>query len=74
MISDALREQGLTIEAKAIEIAEPIKQVGYYEIEVTLHKELKPKLKVWVVSSNVAAAPAPTQPESSTTSSPPAQG
>ena len=51
MISDALKDQGLKVEAKAIEIAEPIKKVGTYEVVVNLHREVKPTLKVWVLST-----------------------
>ena len=51
MISDALKDQGLKVEAKAIEIDEPIKQVGTYEVHVNLHREVKPALKVWVLST-----------------------
>ena len=43
--------QGLKVEAKAIEIAEPIKKVGTYEVTVNLHREVKPVLKVWVLST-----------------------
>lgn len=58
MIADALREKGAVVEPKAIEIDEPIKQVGLYEVSINLHREVKPKLKVWVVSVNPASAPA----------------
>ncbi|MBV8880885.1 MAG: 50S ribosomal protein L9 [Planctomycetaceae bacterium] len=51
MIADALKDQGLKVEAKAVEIAEPIKKVGTYEVLVNLHREVKPKLKVWVLST-----------------------
>jgi len=51
MISDALKDQGLKVEAKAIETAEPIKKVGTYEVAVNLHREVKPTLKVWVLST-----------------------
>ena len=51
MIADALKDQGLKVEAKAIEIAEPIKKVGTYEVAVNLHREVKPTLKVWVLST-----------------------
>ena len=51
MIADALREQGIKVEAKAVEIAEPIKQVGTYEVAINLHREVKPALKVWVLST-----------------------
>jgi large subunit ribosomal protein L9 len=51
MVADALKDQGLKVEARAIEIAEPIKKVGTYEVVVNLHREVKPKLKVWVLST-----------------------
>lgn len=52
MIADALNEEGAKIEPKTIEIEDAIKQVGYYEVTLNLHKDVKPKLKVWVVSAN----------------------
>jgi len=51
MVADALKDQGLKVEAKAIEIAEPIKKVGTYEVVINLHREVKPTLKVWVLST-----------------------
>ena len=51
MIAEALKDQGLKVEAKAIEIAEPIKKTGTYEVAVNLHREVKPTLKVWVLST-----------------------
>ncbi len=51
MIADALRDQGLKVEPKSVEIAEPIKQVGTYEVVVNLHREVQPKVKVWVLST-----------------------
>jgi large subunit ribosomal protein L9 len=58
MVSDALRDQGLKVEARCVEIAEPIKQVGTYEVTINLHREVKPKLKVWVLSTK-AVKPEP---------------
>lgn len=51
MVVDALKDQGLKVDARAIEIAEPIKQVGTYEVTVNLHREVQPKVKVWVLST-----------------------
>ncbi|HVR87809.1 MAG TPA: 50S ribosomal protein L9 [Planctomycetota bacterium] len=51
MVADALKDQGLKVEAKSIEIAEPIKKVGTYEVIINLHRDVKPKLKVWVLST-----------------------
>jgi large subunit ribosomal protein L9 len=69
MIADALSAQGLKVEAKAIEIPEPIKQAGTYEVIVRLHRDVRPALKVWVLSTRAvepggrkaedAASPAP---------------
>jgi len=58
MISEALKDHQLKVEPKAIEIAEPIKQVGTFEVSVNLHREVKPKLKVWVLSTKAPAAEA----------------
>ncbi len=58
MVSEALRDKGLKVEPKCVEIAEAIKQTGTYEVTVALHRDVKPKLKVWVLSSKAAAAPA----------------
>lgn len=49
MVADALRDQGLKVEPRQVEIAEPIKQVGTFEVGVNLHKEIRPRVKVWVL-------------------------
>ena len=51
MVAEALKDQGLKVEARAIEITEPIKKTGTYEVVVNLHREVKPVLKVWVLST-----------------------
>jgi large subunit ribosomal protein L9 len=51
MIAEALRDKGLKVEPKTIEIKDPIKQTGTYEVLVNLHREVKPVLKVWVLST-----------------------
>ena len=51
MVSDALRDQGLKVEAKAVEITEPIKQIGTYDVVLNLHSEVRPTIKVWVLST-----------------------
>jgi large subunit ribosomal protein L9 len=58
MIAEALKDQGMKVEPKAIEIAEPIKQVGTFEVVINLHREVKPKLKVWVLSTKLPAGDA----------------
>ena len=51
MIAEALKDQGLKVEPKVVEIKEPIKKTGTYEVEVHLHRDIKPMLKVWVLST-----------------------
>ncbi|MBI4565909.1 MAG: 50S ribosomal protein L9 [Planctomycetes bacterium] len=68
MIAEVLKDQQLKVEPKTIEIAEPIKQVGTYEVTIDLHRDVKPKLKLWVLSSKTPASPgeksdAPAAPE-----------
>jgi large subunit ribosomal protein L9 len=63
MIAEALKDQHLKVEPKAIEIAEPIKQVGTFEVIINLHREVKPKLKVWVLSTKAPAGEGAKQPE-----------
>jgi large subunit ribosomal protein L9 len=48
-IADFLKKEGFEIERSAIELPEPIKQLGVYTVDVTLYKDAKAKLKVWVV-------------------------
>jgi large subunit ribosomal protein L9 len=51
MIVDALRDQGIKLDGNAVEIAEPIKQTGTFEVTLALHRDVRPKLKVWVLST-----------------------
>lgn len=51
MIAEALKDHGLRIEPKLIVLPEAIKSIGTYEATVRLHREVQPKLKVWVLSS-----------------------
>lgn len=51
MIVEALRAKGFNLERKTIHLDEPIRQLGVYSVEVHLHSDIKPKIRVWVVSS-----------------------
>ncbi|RKZ30999.1 50S ribosomal protein L9 [bacterium] len=51
VIADALRAKGFNIERKTIQLDEPIKQLGVYNIEVKLHPEIRPQIRVWVISA-----------------------
>ncbi|MFA6104683.1 MAG: 50S ribosomal protein L9 [Victivallaceae bacterium] len=48
-IADKLAELGLHVDHLKLKMEEPIKQLGKFEIEVKLHHDVTPKLKVWVV-------------------------
>src|SRR5512137_1594664 len=50
MLSDALKEQGLTIDKRVIDLEEPIKALGIYTVNVKLHANVVGKVKVWVVA------------------------
>ena len=51
MVVEALRAKGFSIDRKSIKLEEPIRQLGVYNIEVKLHPEIKPQIRVWVVSA-----------------------
>ena len=48
-VSDALKEEGITIDKKDIIIEEPIKSLGVYQITVKVHPEVKANLRLWIV-------------------------
>jgi large subunit ribosomal protein L9 len=48
-IVDALVEKGYEIDKRKVELAEPIKALGIYEVPVKLHSAVSAKVKVWVV-------------------------
>jgi|ERR1041384_13981 large subunit ribosomal protein L9 len=49
MIADALKEQGITIDKRMVELEEPIKALGIYTVDIRLVAGVTGKLKVWVV-------------------------
>ena len=51
MVADGLLALGIKIEARTVEFAEPIKQVGTFEVTIRLHREVQPTVKVWVLST-----------------------
>lgn len=48
-IAEALQAEGYTINKNIIDLVEPIKSLGIYEIPVKLHPEVIATLKLWVV-------------------------
>lgn len=49
MVGDALKEKGFEIDKRHIEIDDPIKALGIYDVNVKLHPTISAKVKVWVV-------------------------
>jgi large subunit ribosomal protein L9 len=49
MVADALKEQGIVIDKRSVELEEPIKALGIYTVEVRLLAGVTGKVKVWVV-------------------------
>lgn len=49
MIADALKEKGITIDKRIIELEEPIKALGIYSVNMKLNANVGGKVKVWVV-------------------------
>lgn len=48
-LADALKEEGIVLEKSLIDLSEPIKALGIYEVPIKLHPEVSAKVKVWVV-------------------------
>jgi large subunit ribosomal protein L9 len=48
-IGDALAEMNIHVDRRKIALAEPIRQLGVYSVELHLHPEVTATLKVWIV-------------------------
>ncbi|NWF92341.1 MAG: 50S ribosomal protein L9 [Syntrophaceae bacterium] len=48
-IENYLRENGIEVDRKKIQMEEPIKNLGVYTVRIKLHPEVTAHLKVWVV-------------------------
>ncbi len=49
MIADALKEKNYDIDKRKIEISEPIKALGIYDVKIKLHPEVTATVKTWIV-------------------------
>ena len=56
MISEELARQGHIIDRRSIQIEEPIKSLGMYDVSVKLHRDVTTTLKVFVVNEEGAEA------------------
>jgi ribosomal protein L9 len=45
----ALKREGITLDAGAVQLAEPVKQVGVFDLPVKLADEAVAHLRLWVV-------------------------
>ncbi len=48
-VAEALQENGAEVDRKQIQMDEPIRQLGVYNVDVSLHPEVQTTVKVWVV-------------------------
>lgn len=48
-IQKALQNEGIEVDKRKINLDEPIKSLGIYNIDIELHPDVKATLKVWVV-------------------------
>lgn len=54
-IADALAAQGVEVDRRRIQLADPIKKLGEHEIAVKLHRDVTAQAKVHVVKEDVPA-------------------
>ncbi|MCA8941217.1 MAG: 50S ribosomal protein L9 [Planctomycetes bacterium] len=50
-IAEALREKGFQVEAKAVRLDAPLKEIGVFDVQVHLHADVEASIKVWVVQA-----------------------
>ena len=48
-IAELLTEQGFKVDRRSIQLDEPIRALGVYDVAIRLHAEVEAKVKVWVV-------------------------
>lgn len=48
-IAEFLKKEGFNVEKRDVNLDEPIKQLGVYNVSITVYKSVMASLKVWVV-------------------------
>ena len=48
-IAEALANEGIELDRHSVMLAEPIRELGVYTVDIHLHTEVQTTLKVWVV-------------------------
>jgi len=49
MIAEVLKDEGIEVDRRKIDLEEPIKALGVYNIEIRLHPEVKAEARIWIV-------------------------
>ena len=49
-VVDRLAEDGLEVDRRDVELEDPIKELGVYNVAVDLHPDVRPEMKIWVVA------------------------
>ncbi|RMG14035.1 MAG: 50S ribosomal protein L9 [Deltaproteobacteria bacterium] len=49
-IAEAIRAEGIEVDRKQIRLDHPIRELGVYKVQVRLHPQVTPEIKVWVVA------------------------
>ena len=52
-IAEALKAEGFSIDKSIIDLVEPIKSLGIYQIPVRLHPDVIATVKLWVVKKDI---------------------
>ncbi|NOZ21590.1 MAG: 50S ribosomal protein L9 [Planctomycetes bacterium] len=50
MVADAFAKDGIEVTPKMVALKEPIKELGVYEVKISISEEIEPVCRVWVVS------------------------
>lgn len=48
-IAEGLEKEGIQVDRRRIQLVDPIKSLGIYNVPVKLHAEVRAEVKVWVV-------------------------
>ena len=48
-IASSLKDAGIDIDKRQVELKDPVKSLGVYQVEIKLHPEVTANAKVWVV-------------------------
>ncbi len=62
-IANLLKDQGIDVDRRKIQIAEPIKKAGEYKIPVKLHSEVTAEINLVVAAEQEVAEPAAVKPD-----------